>query len=143
MCTYGASIRFFSSATYLGIWGKALTFKAIDRLLASLKTRPRDKCTLYFAEVGCLTDLSDLINIHDAQHQPQQQSSRGIAPQWQVQPANEVIFSNSTGARLECSASGHPPPLVEWFQEDELISQNLHGIRVVMPNGSLVFPAFK
>ena len=112
-------------------------------------------CTkLVFAiGVGGLTDLSDLIDIHHQEAASasaasaaaeQQQSNRGTAPQWRSQPpANQITFSNSTGARLECLASGNPPPSVEWFQEDQLISQNLHGIRMVMPNGSLVFPAFK
>ena len=67
---------------------------------------------------------------------------RGSAPQWTVQPPNEVSFSNSTGTKLECMASGKPLPTIEWLQEDELIAQNLHGLRMVMPNGSLIFPAF-
>ena len=99
--------------------------------------------TFFFIGVGGLTDLSDLIDIH-IHPELEQQSNRGTAPQWRSQPpANQITFSNSTGARLECLASGNPPPSVEWFQEDQLISQNLHGIRMVMPNGSLVFPAFK
>lgn len=101
---------------------------------------------LFVTGVGGLTDLSDLIDINQQQQHGghfEAHLERGTAPQWRVQPGNEINFSNSTGARLECVASGNPPPSVEWFQEDELISQNLHGIRMVMPNGSLVFPPFK
>ena len=107
------------------------TFKAIDGI---------------FAGVGGLTDLSDLIDLGGVQSNPGSSSStttnRGSAPQWRIQPPNQITFSNSSGARLECLASGNPPPSVEWFQEDQLITQNLHGIRMVMPNGSLVFPPF-
>ena len=113
----------------------------------------RIRISFLIAEVGGLTDLSDLIDIrqataggmHEASHahlDPHGGSNRGTAPQWCTQPPNEITFSNSTGARLECLASGNPSPSVEWFQEDQLISQNLHGIRMVMPNGSLVFPPF-
>ena len=103
-------------------------------------------------EVGGLTDLSDLIDIRQASDVAGNHAHgldphgggahRGTAPQWRIQPPNTVTFSNSTGARLECVASGNPAPSIEWFQEDQLISQNLHGIRMVMPNGSLVFPPF-
>ena len=111
----------------------------------------RIRISFLIAEVGGLTDLSDLIDIrqaaggmHEASHAhlDPHGSNRGTAPQWRTQPPNEITFSNSTGARLECLASGNPSPSVEWFQEDQLISQNLHGIRMVMPNGSLVFPPF-
>ena len=67
----------------------------------------------------------------------------GEPPQWRIEPHNVATFSNSTGVRLECLATGDPPPTVEWYQEDQLITHNLHGLRVVMPNGSLVFPPFK
>lgn len=77
------------------------------------------------------------------QQQQQQQGGRGSPPQWVVQPPSELTFSNSTGSKLECVASGSPPPTIEWFLEDQLIAHNLHGLRMAMPNGSLIFPAFK
>ena len=112
------------------------------------------KFFLFFAgKVGGLTDLSNMIEVDGVGHHQfgslvggsssgASTPDRGSAPQWTVQPANEVSFSNSTGSKLECMASGKPLPTIEWFQEDELIAQNLHGLRMVMPNGSLIFPAF-
>ena len=90
--------------------------------------------------VGGLTDLSNLIELRG--HLGTIPLDRGSSPQWTVQPPNEMSFSNSTGTKLECMASGDPLPTIEWFQEDQLIVENLHGLRVVMPNGSLIFPAF-
>ena len=55
----------------------------------------------------------------------------------------QAQFSNSSGLRLECLATGEPPPTIEWYQEDELITHNLHGLRIVVQNGSLLFPPFR
>lgn len=104
--------------------------------------------------VGGLTDLSGLLDLHGV-HVPgtfagggggasrSSSDASGASPRWRLQPPNWATFSNSSGLRLECVATGDPPPTVEWFQEDQLITHNLHGLRVVMPNGSLVFPRFK
>ena len=67
----------------------------------------------------------------------------GCAPMWRIEPPRSAVFSNSTGARVECVATGTPPPTVEWYQEDQLITHNIHGLRIVMTNGTLVFPPFK
>ena len=67
----------------------------------------------------------------------------GSAPQWRIEPPKAAVFSNSSGARVECVAFGSPNPTIEWYQEDNLITHNLHGLRIVMANGSLVFPPFR
>lgn len=68
---------------------------------------------------------------------------QGGAPIWRIEPPRSAVFSNSTGARVECVATGAPPPTVEWYKEDQLITHNIHGLRIVMTNGTLVFPPFK
>ena len=108
------------------------------------------KSSFFTGKVGGLTDLSNLIKLRGhpegglgtSSHGILSHMDRGSAPQWTVQPPNELSFSNSSGAKLECMASGNPQPTIEWFQEDQLIAQNLHGLRMVMPNGTLYFPAF-
>ena len=108
------------------------------------------KSSFFIGKVGGLTDLSNLIKLRGhpegglgtSSHGILSHMDRGSAPQWTVQPPNELSFSNSSGAKLECMASGNPQPTIEWFQEDQLIAQNLHGLRMVMPNGTLYFPAF-
>ena len=69
--------------------------------------------------------------------------SQGGAPIWRIEPPRTEVFSNSTGARVECVAAGMPPPSIEWYQDDQLITHNIHGLRIVMTNGTLVFPPFK
>lgn len=69
--------------------------------------------------------------------------SEESGPEFSFEPPNEAVFSNSTGLRLDCVASGLPRPVIEWYQEDQIITHNLHGLRVVLANGSLVFPPFR
>ena len=66
-----------------------------------------------------------------------------LPPFWISQPPNSAVFSNSTGLRLECSAGGDPAPVVEWFQEDAVITRSLNGLRVLLDNGTMVFPPFR
>jgi len=54
------------------------------------------------------------------------------------------VFSNSSGGRLDCAAEGSPDPRVEWvLGSDGSPVVPVPGARVVMANGSLVFPAFR
>ena len=66
-----------------------------------------------------------------------------LPPFWISQPPTSALFSNSTGLRLECSAGGDPAPVVEWFQEDAVITRSLSGLRVLLDNGTMIFPPFR
>lgn len=66
-----------------------------------------------------------------------------IPPYWMSEPPNSAVFSNSSGLRLDCSAGGAPSPVVEWFQEDQIITRSLNGLRIILENGTMVFPPFR
>lgn len=60
-----------------------------------------------------------------------------------TEPINKIDFSNSTGAEIECRASGNPPPEIIWVRSDGTAVGNVPGLRQVMANGNLVFPPFR
>ena len=150
-CSFWPRFTSFYCCSYWGHWCKESHSK--DRTSKNLFIFIHFvliKSFLISGKVGGLTDLSNLIKLRGhpegglgiSSHGILSHMDRGSAPQWTVQPPNELSFSNSSGAKLECMASGNPQPTIEWFQEDQLIAQNLHGLRMVMPNGTLYFPAF-
>lgn len=60
------------------------------------------------------------------------------------EPQNRVDFSNTTGAVVECSARGNPPPEIIWVRsEDGTAVGDVPGLRQVLANGNLVFPPFR
>lgn len=64
-------------------------------------------------------------------------------PIFVTEPINKIDFSNSTGAEIECRASGTPPPEIIWVRSDGSAVGNVPGLRQVMANGNLVFPPFR
>ncbi|KAG5667730.1 hypothetical protein PVAND_015701 [Polypedilum vanderplanki] len=64
-------------------------------------------------------------------------------PVFTNEPLNKVDFSNSTGAVVECRASGLPPPEIIWVRSDGTAVGDVPGLRQVLPNGNLVFPPFR
>lgn len=64
-------------------------------------------------------------------------------PTFVTEPINKIDFSNSTGAEIECRASGNPPPEIIWVRSDGTAVGNVPGLRQVMANGNLVFPPFR
>ena len=58
------------------------------------------------------------------------------------EPPHRVEFSNSSGGRVDCSAHGSPPPELAWSLGDGTPVVQIPGLRLVHPNGSLVFPPF-
>ncbi|CAB0034504.1 unnamed protein product [Trichogramma brassicae] len=65
-------------------------------------------------------------------------------PSFLIEPASRVEFSNSSGAWLDCAATGSPPPNVDWSTADGLPALEVPGIRRLLKNGTLVllpFPA--
>ncbi|XP_055694224.1 cell adhesion molecule Dscam2 isoform X11 [Lutzomyia longipalpis] len=64
-------------------------------------------------------------------------------PVFLKEPTNRVDFSNSTGAVVECKASGNPPPEIIWVRSDGTAVGDVPGLRQIQPNGNLVFPPFR
>ena len=96
------------------------------------------KMSVVFSGLLSVVDLGSSQDSHTGNHH------HGQAPIWRIEPPRHAVFSNSSGARLECVALGEPPPTIEWYQTDSrLITRNLHGLRLVMANGTLIFPPFK
>lgn len=49
------------------------------------------------------------------------------------EPPNRVDFSNTTGAEVECSARGNPPPEIIWVRADGTAVGDVPGLRQVFP----------
>ncbi|KAH0954098.1 hypothetical protein HN011_010881, partial [Eciton burchellii] len=65
-------------------------------------------------------------------------------PSFQLEPPSRIEFSNSSGAWLDCSASGSPQPNIDWSTADGHPVNDVSGVRRVLRNGTLVllpFPA--
>ncbi|EFN62358.1 Down syndrome cell adhesion molecule, partial [Camponotus floridanus] len=65
-------------------------------------------------------------------------------PSFVVEPSSRIEFSNSSGAWLDCTASGSPPPNIDWSTADGHPVNDVSGVRRVLRNGTLVllpFPA--
>ncbi|XP_046808500.1 Down syndrome cell adhesion molecule-like protein Dscam2 [Lucilia cuprina] len=65
-------------------------------------------------------------------------------PGFVMEPPGRVEFSNSSGGWLDCSASGSPQPTIDWVHADGTAVTEIHGVRRVLRNGTLVllpFPA--
>lgn len=75
------------------------------------------------------------------------------APSFAIEPPHRVLFSNSSGAVVNCNAMGEPPPKVTWILAldaygspgQPLVSEatlSASPYRVVRTDGSLLFPPF-
>ncbi|XP_076388380.1 Down syndrome cell adhesion molecule 2 isoform X1 [Megachile rotundata] len=65
-------------------------------------------------------------------------------PSFVIEPPSRVEFSNSSGAWLDCTATGSPPPNIDWSTADGHPVNDVSGVRRVLRNGTLVllpFPA--
>ncbi|KAF4527933.1 hypothetical protein B566_EDAN012826 [Ephemera danica] len=63
-------------------------------------------------------------------------------PRFTVEPPQLLRFSNSSGSRLDCEAEGSPPPRVEWLLADGSAVLPVPAARLVLGNGSIIFPPF-
>ena len=52
-------------------------------------------------------------------------------PVFITEPENKIDFSNSTGAEIECRASGNPPPEIIWIRSDGTAVGDVPGLRQV------------
>lgn len=64
-------------------------------------------------------------------------------PVFIYEPPMKLVFLNSTGAKLDCSAHGIPDPKVEWTREDGSPVTDLPGLLSVYGNGSIIFQKFE
>ncbi|XP_065214717.1 cell adhesion molecule Dscam1 isoform X2 [Planococcus citri] len=63
-------------------------------------------------------------------------------PQFTREPPTRLHFSNDTGAKIDCIATGTPPALVEWILGDGRIADTVPNLRTVYSNGTLIFSPF-
>lgn len=63
-------------------------------------------------------------------------------PMFIQEPPHRLEFSNTAGGRLHCTAQGSPLPEVEWLSADGTPVRQIQDLRVIFPNGSLIFPPF-
>lgn len=63
-------------------------------------------------------------------------------PSFLLEPPPRLEFSNSSGGWLDCSASGSPPPAVDWLSVDGSPVLDVHGVRRVLLNGTLILLPF-
>ncbi|KAJ9598446.1 hypothetical protein L9F63_010890, partial [Diploptera punctata] len=63
-------------------------------------------------------------------------------PSFLLEPPPKLEFSNSSGGWLDCSASGSPPPTIDWLSVDGSPVGDVHGVRRVMRNGTLILLPF-
>ncbi|XP_071438868.1 cell adhesion molecule Dscam2-like isoform X2 [Hetaerina americana] len=92
--------------------------------------RPATTLTLGLAFVSCFVGVSSYLT-----------ESRG--PRFTLEPPPLVLFSNATGARVDCAAEGTPPPRVEWLLADGSPAPSVPSTRLALGNGTLLFPPFR
>lgn len=64
-------------------------------------------------------------------------------PSFIIEPPSRIEFSNSSGAWLDCAASGTPPPNIDWTTPDGHPIGDVPGVRRVLRNGTLVLLPFQ
>uniref|UniRef100_A0ABD2XN24 Down syndrome cell adhesion molecule-like protein Dscam2 n=1 Tax=Trichogramma kaykai TaxID=54128 RepID=A0ABD2XN24_9HYME len=64
-------------------------------------------------------------------------------PVFVLEPPSTLVFSNTTGSQLSCSAHGSPQPVVTWITSpDQRSVSAVPGLRQLLGNGTLYFPPF-
>lgn len=81
--------------------------------------------------------------ISDIHAAPTTNDEENKGPVFVKEPINRIDFSNSTGAVVECRASGNPAPELIWVRSDGTAVGDVPGLRQVLSNGNLVFPPFQ
>ncbi|XP_039305816.1 Down syndrome cell adhesion molecule-like protein Dscam2 isoform X4 [Solenopsis invicta] len=64
-------------------------------------------------------------------------------PSFVIEPPSRVEFTNVNGGRVDCTVRGNPLPTVDWLAADGGSITNILGIRHVLGNGTIHFPAFE
>ncbi|KPU77683.1 uncharacterized protein Dana_GF24786, isoform E [Drosophila ananassae] len=81
-----------------------------------------------------------LLHLETTCSEPFEAHLRG--PGFVMEPPGRVEFSNSSGGWLDCSASGSPQPTIDWVHADGSAVTEIHGVRRVLRNGTLVLMPF-
>lgn len=93
-----------------------------------LENKIHENFPFFFSEINAASTAAD-------------EENKG--PVFLKEPINRIDFSNSTGAVVECRASGNPPPEIIWIRSDGTAVGDVPGLRQVLSNGNLVFPPFQ
>ncbi|XP_025265395.1 Down syndrome cell adhesion molecule-like protein Dscam2 isoform X4 [Camponotus floridanus] len=64
-------------------------------------------------------------------------------PSFVTEPPSRVEFTNVSGGRVDCTVRGNPLPTVDWLAADGGSITSILGIRHVLGNGTIHFPAFE
>ncbi|XP_012218067.1 cell adhesion molecule Dscam2-like isoform X2 [Linepithema humile] len=64
-------------------------------------------------------------------------------PSFVAEPPSRVEFTNVNGGRVDCTVRGNPLPTVDWLAADGGSITSIPGIRHVLSNGTIHFPAFE
>jgi len=64
-------------------------------------------------------------------------------PSFVTEPPSRVEFTNVNGGRVNCIVRGNPLPTVDWLAADGGSITSIPGIRHVLSNGTIHFPAFE
>ncbi|XP_072746740.1 cell adhesion molecule Dscam2 isoform X1 [Anoplolepis gracilipes] len=64
-------------------------------------------------------------------------------PGFVTEPPSRVEFTNVSGGRVDCTVRGNPLPTVDWLAADGSSITSILGIRHVLGNGTIHFPAFE
>ncbi|KMQ92349.1 down syndrome cell adhesion molecule [Lasius niger] len=64
-------------------------------------------------------------------------------PGFVTEPPSRVEFTNVNGGRVDCTVRGNPLPTVDWLAADGGSITSILGIRHVLGNGTIQFPAFE
>ncbi|CAH1390379.1 unnamed protein product [Nezara viridula] len=59
-----------------------------------------------------------------------------------MEPPGKSEFSNSSGGRLDCTATGSPPPHVSWLTLEGITVTEIPGLRRILSNGTLLIQPF-
>ncbi|XP_017867807.1 PREDICTED: Down syndrome cell adhesion molecule-like protein Dscam2 isoform X13 [Drosophila arizonae] len=89
-----------------------------------------------FAAVALLANIGSTLAAN-----PPDADQKG--PVFLKEPTNRIDFSNSTGAEIECKASGNPMPEIIWVRSDGTAVGDVPGLRQISSDGKLVFPPFR
>uniref|UniRef100_A0A8D9ERR1 Down syndrome cell adhesion molecule-like protein Dscam2 n=1 Tax=Cacopsylla melanoneura TaxID=428564 RepID=A0A8D9ERR1_9HEMI len=63
-------------------------------------------------------------------------------PSFLIEPPTKLEFSNSSGAWLDCTATGNPAPTIEWVSMDGMPLMDIPGVRRTVRNGTLILYPF-
>ncbi|CAL4178948.1 unnamed protein product, partial [Meganyctiphanes norvegica] len=63
-------------------------------------------------------------------------------PRFIQEPPSSVIFTNSTGATINCVTDGTPSTTITWTTHDGRPLKEIPGLVSVLNNGSMVFHGF-